>query len=89
LIIIPRSFLWPVIRLPRQLLIVMKEEFGGRTILIDVINPVVEYLGTKNFAKVGVIGTKRTISSGTYENKVKERSPATSVVSMATPLLVP
>ena len=67
----------------------MKEEFGGRTILIDVINPVVEYLGTKNFAKVGVIGTKRTISSGTYENKVKERSPATSVVSLATPLLVP
>ena len=67
----------------------MKKEFGGRTILIDVINPVVEYLGTKNFAKVGVIGTKRTISSGTYENKVKERSPATSVVSLATPLLVP
>ena len=67
----------------------LKKEFGGRTILIDVIDPVVEYLGTKNFAKVGVIGTKRTISSGTYENKVKERSPATSVVSMATPLLVP
>lgn len=67
----------------------LTKEFGSRTILIDVIDPVVEYLGTKNFTKVGVIGTKRTISSGTYENKVKERSPSTSVVSMATPLLVP
>jgi len=67
----------------------LKKEFKDRTILIDVINPVVEYLGTKNFARVGVIGTKRTISSGTYENKVKKRSPATSVVSLATPLLVP
>jgi glutamate racemase len=67
----------------------LKLEFGGRTILIDVIDPVVEYLSTRNFTRIGVIGTKRTISSGTYENKVKEKSPATAVISMATPLLVP
>jgi glutamate racemase len=67
----------------------LKLEFGERTILIDVIDPVVEYLSTRNFARIGVIGTKRTISSGTYENKVKEKSPATAVISMATPLLVP
>jgi glutamate racemase len=68
---------------------ILKEEFKSRTILIDVINPVVEYLGTRNFEKIGVIGTKRTISSGTYENKLKKTSPGTTVVSMATPLLVP
>jgi glutamate racemase len=67
----------------------LKEEFKEKTILIDVINPVVDYLSTRNFNKIGVIGTKRTISSGTYENKIKEKSPHTNVISMATPLLVP
>jgi len=67
----------------------LKEEYGTRTILMDVIDPVVDYLGTKNYSRVGVIGTKRTISSGTYESKIGIKSPGTSVVSLATPLLVP
>ncbi len=67
----------------------LKKEFQDRTVLIDVIDPVVNYLGTRNFRKVGVIGTKRTISSGTYDQKLNDRSPQTTVVSMATPLLVP
>jgi glutamate racemase len=67
----------------------IRKEFEGKTIIIDVINPVVNYLSTRNFSKIGVIGTKRTISSGTYEQKIKEKSPSTTVVSMATPLLVP
>ncbi len=67
----------------------LKKEFGERTILFDVIDPVVEYLSTRNFNKIGVIGTKRTISSGTYATKLKEKSPGTIVISMATPLLVP
>ena len=67
----------------------LKKDFEGKTILIDVINPVVNYLTTRHFKKIGVIGTKRTISSGTYEQKIKEKSPSTVVVSMATPLLVP
>lgn len=67
----------------------LKEEFQDRAVLIDVIDPVVNYLATRNFRKVGVIGTKRTISSGTYDQKLNDRSPQTTVVSMATPLLVP
>jgi len=67
----------------------LKEQFRGRTILIDVIDPVVDYLSTKSFNKIGVIGTKRTVSSGTYDHKLMEKSPGTSVVSLATPLLVP
>lgn len=67
----------------------LKKEFEGKTIIIDVIDPVVEYLSSKEFNKIGVIGTKRTISSGTYEKKIKEKSPSTDVISMATPLLVP
>jgi len=67
----------------------LKKDFGDKTILIDVIDPVVDYLGSRNFKKIGVIGTKRTISSGTYEKKIKELSPSTNVISLATPLLVP
>jgi glutamate racemase len=67
----------------------LKNDFGDKTILIDVIDPVVDYLGGRNFKKIGVIGTKRTISSGTYEKKIGERSPSTNVISLATPLLVP
>jgi glutamate racemase len=67
----------------------LKGEFKDKTILIDVINPVIDYLSTRNFNKIGVIGTKRTISSGTYDKKLKEKSPDTTLVSMATPLLVP
>jgi len=67
----------------------LKKEFFDRTILIDVIDPVVEYLSTRDFSRIGVIGTKRTISSGTYENKIKKAIPEATVVSLATPLLVP
>jgi glutamate racemase len=67
----------------------LKAEFSDRTILIDVIDPVVDYLATRNFSRIGVIGTKRTISSGTYEDKLRLKSSGTTVISMATPLLVP
>lgn len=67
----------------------LKEEYSDRTILIDVIDPVVSYLATRSYSKIGVIGTKRTISSGTYESKILKNIPGTSVVSLATPLLVP
>lgn len=67
----------------------LKQEFADRTILLDVIDPVIEYLASRNYKKIGVIGTKRTISSGTYENKLMLRSPGTKIISMATPLLVP
>jgi glutamate racemase len=66
----------------------LKKEFGDKTILLDVIDPVVSYISTRNFRKIGVIGTKRTISSGTYEQKVK-RISSTSIVSLATPMFVP
>lgn len=67
----------------------LKKDFGDKTILVDVIDPVVDYICTRNFSKIGVIGTKRTISSGTYEQKVNRKSPSTSIVSLPTPLFVP
>jgi glutamate racemase len=65
------------------------KEYGDRALILDVINPVVEHVATGNYKKLGVIGTKRTISSGTYEQKIREASPSTRVFSLATPLLVP
>lgn len=67
----------------------LKKDFKDKTILIDVIDPVVDYMSSKNFSRIGVIGTKRTISSGTYEKKLSEKLPSAKVVSLATPLLVP
>jgi len=67
----------------------LKTRFSDITILLDVIDPVVDYIGTRQFDKIGVIGTKRTISSGTYEDKIRKKSKSASVVSLATPLLVP
>ncbi len=64
-------------------------EYGDKTIILDVINPVVEYVAARNYPRLGVIGTKRTISSNTYENKLREAAPGTIVTSLATPLLVP
>lgn len=66
----------------------LKKEFNT-TILIDVIDPVVDFLRTRHYDRVGVIGTKRTISSGTYDSKIRKIAGETSVVSLATPLLVP
>ena len=67
----------------------LKKKFESKTILLDVIDPVVNHLQNRNINKIGIIGTKRTISSGTYEEKLKKVMPATTVVSLATPLLAP
>lgn len=63
---------------------------GERAIVLNVVDPVVDHLcGKRRNGKVGVIGTKGTINSGTYEKKIRIHAPATEVVSKATPLFVP
>ncbi len=67
----------------------LKDEFGDRIILIDVIEPVVNYIASKDFKKVGVIGTKRTVESKSYDKKIRALKPGMEIVSLATPLFVP
>lgn len=57
------------------------------TIVLNVIDPLVEQVKTqfKNLP-VGVIGTKATINSGIYQNKLKDHC---SVKALSTPLLAP
>jgi len=67
----------------------VKEFIGDQAIVLDVIEPVIENIASKNHSKIGVIGTKGTINSGAYQKKINHLNPHMEIVSMATPLLVP
>ena len=63
---------------------------GSAAILVNVIDPVIEEIVNSFKGKhIGVIGTKGTISSGTYRKKLLEAAPHLKVSSLATPLLAP
>mgnify|MGYP001583201256 FL=1 len=69
---------------------VLQERFGDIVPIFNVIDPVARYIGLEsNFPKVGVIGTRATISSKTYTNKIQELNAEVEVSSLPTPLLVP
>jgi glutamate racemase len=57
---------------------------------VNVIDPVVSSI-TEQYpgSSFGIIGTKNTISSGAYPDKIKRLIPGARVSSMATPLLAP
>ncbi|HAW50337.1 TPA: glutamate racemase [bacterium] len=57
--------------------------------IIDVVEPVVDEAVKLAKKAIGVIGTKRTIFSGIYERKIKEKKPEIEVFSKACPLFVP
>ena len=55
-------------------------------VIDPVVNEVVKICSNYN---IGVIGTKATIGSGIYVNKIKEMCNSAKVSSLATPLLAP
>ncbi len=58
--------------------------------IINVIDPMVNFVIDHYAGKhVGLIGTKRTVQSGVYEQKIKHAHEQISVQSLATPLLAP
>ena len=65
------------------------QKVGKKALVLNVIDPVVDYIAGTDFRKIGVIGTKSTIDSGTYQEKIQARSKSIVVSSMATPLFVP
>jgi glutamate racemase len=58
--------------------------------IFNVVDPMANYVAT-NFAnkKVGIIGTKGTVSSGIYKRKIHANNKQISVNQLATPLLAP
>lgn len=68
----------------------IKTRFEHQAKIINVIDPVIHALSTMpNLQKVGIIGTKGTIHSNTYPQKISEKLPDLMVVSEATPLFAP
>ncbi|MBL7863665.1 MAG: glutamate racemase [Cyclobacteriaceae bacterium] len=67
------------------------KEYVHRSVeVINVIDPMVDLVVGK-FANqsVGLIGTRRTIQSGIYAEKINARQAGITLKSLATPLLVP
>jgi glutamate racemase len=68
----------------------VKSYVGKRAIVMNVLDPVIEFIiKDDTIRQLGVIGTKATINSGSYERAVRTSRQDIEVSSMATPLLVP
>lgn len=66
------------------------EFVGERAHVINVVDPVIQYLGQYHSnKKIGLIGTKQTVNSNTYKRKVDVLNCNIELSSLATPLLVP
>ncbi len=66
------------------------EYVGKRAKVFDVINPTIDFIRENhNGDKLGLIGTKQTVSSGVYARKISDLNQDIEFVSLATPLLVP
>lgn len=58
------------------------------TIILNVVDPVVDFVAEHSSGKVGIIATRATTQSGIYQTKLLHKKPKMEVVSQATPLLV-
>lgn len=66
------------------------EYVGKRAKVFDVINPTVDYIRENHHDdKVGLIGTKQTVSAGVYARKIDSLNQNITFASLAAPLLVP
>lgn len=68
----------------------VREYAASRAKVLNVIDPTVGYVG-EQFAgqPVGLIGTKQTVGSGVYEQKIQQQDKGITLRSLATPLLAP
>ena len=68
----------------------LRSYVGKKALVLNVIDPVVDYILLEdNPGHVGVIGTKATVNSNSYPEKIHKARPGLEVSSMATPLFVP
>lgn len=68
----------------------VKAYVGSKALVLNVIDPVVQYIADKHFdKKIGLIGTRQTVGSGVYDTKLKAKSSQIQLRALATPLLVP
>lgn len=68
----------------------VREYVGSKAKVINVIDPVIDYLSTIYPAKtIGLIGTKQTVNSNIYRKKIDNLEQGITLKSLATPLLAP
>ncbi|MEQ8713056.1 MAG: aspartate/glutamate racemase family protein, partial [Cyclobacteriaceae bacterium] len=68
----------------------VKEYAGSKAQVFNVIDPVVGFIREQyQTERIGLIGTKQTVNSGVYANKIKALGSKVEFRSLATPLLVP
>lgn len=66
------------------------QQYGFSVPIINVIDPTVSrLLGKGRYRTIGIIGTRATINSGVYQQKIRSMDPHVHVSALATPLLVP
>lgn len=66
------------------------EYVGKRAKVFDVINPTVDFIRENHENdKVGLIGTKQTVNTGVYAEKIGSLNQNIEFSALATPLLVP
>jgi glutamate racemase len=67
----------------------VQEVVQDHALLFNVIDPVIDHIVKQQHTNIGLIGTKQTIKSGAYANRLKEKTSSINLQSLATPLLVP
>lgn len=67
----------------------VRAHVGHRAAVLDVIDPMIEYISQFEGQSIGLIGTQQTIQSGVYEEKIKALQRCIQLKALATPLLVP
>jgi glutamate racemase len=69
---------------------VVKIHVGDRALVLDVIEPVVNHVREKYTEKsLGLIGTRQTVNSNVYKEKIEAPGCTSTLKALATPLLVP
>lgn len=68
----------------------LKEYVRKDALIINVIDPMITFVAEHfHNCKVGLIGTKRTVTSGVYAKKIEENNKNITLQSLPTPLLAP
>lgn len=65
------------------------EFYKERIIVVNVVDPLVDAVVENKLKKVGIIATKATIKSQTYQKKIQSRDQFIEISALPTPLLVP
>lgn len=69
---------------------VIQAHVGDRARVLNVIDPVIHHITTHHSnKKIGLIGTKQTIRSNTYQTRLTPLNKNIALHALATPLLVP